>query len=108
VEETIRFIKQSYSLEDIRLLTYERLRTMAVLVMAAAYFTCVYLGREAKLRVLAAHAFQASKRIFGMAAFRFYAVADGIQHALFGRTRPVRPSKPPPPSPNLSLFPGPA
>jgi hypothetical protein len=69
-------------------------------------FTCVYLGREAKLRVLAAHAFQASKRIFGMAAFRFYAVADGIQHALFGRTRPVRPSKPPPPSPNLSLFPG--
>jgi hypothetical protein len=105
VEETIRFIKQSYNLEDIRLLTYERLRSMAVLVMAAAYFTCVYLGREAKLRVLAAHAFQASKRIFGMSAFRFYAVADGIQHALFGRTQPVRPPKPPPPTLNLSLFP---
>ena len=33
VEETIRFIKQSYQLEDIRLLLYERLRTMVTLVM---------------------------------------------------------------------------
>lgn len=33
VEETIRFIKQSYQFEDIRLLTYERLWTMAALVI---------------------------------------------------------------------------
>lgn len=105
VEETIRFIKQSYAVEDIRLLTYERLRTMAVLVMAAAYFTCVYLAGGAKQRILAVHAFEASKRIFGIAAFRFYAVADGIRHALYGRTRRVRPPRPVLPSPNLSLFP---
>lgn len=107
VEETIRFIKQSYDLEDIRLLRYERLRTMAVLVMAVAYFACVHLGRRAKLRILAAHVYQASKRIFGLAEFRFYAVAEGIQHVLYGRSRGVKPPNPPPWTPNLSLFPAP-
>jgi hypothetical protein len=107
VEETIRFIKQSYDLEDIRLLSYERLRTMAVLVMAVAYFACVHLGRESRLRILAAHALEASKRIFGIAGFRFYALADGIQNVLYGRSRGVRPPPPPPPTPNLCLFPAP-
>lgn len=105
VEETIRFIKQSYALEDIRLLSYQRLRTMAVLVMAVAYFACVHLGRRAKLRILAAHVYRASKRIFGLAEFRFYAVADGIQHVLYGRSGRVKAPPPPPPSPNLNLFP---
>jgi hypothetical protein len=41
VEENIRFIKQSYGLEDIRLLIYELLRIMAALVMAAACLACV-------------------------------------------------------------------
>jgi hypothetical protein len=32
--------------EDIRLLTHERLRTMAVAVIASAYFSCVFwVGR---------------------------------------------------------------
>lgn len=105
VEETIRFIKQSYGLEDIRLLSYERLQTMAALVMAVAYFACVYLGREAKLRILVVHVYEASKRIFGLAEFRFYAVADGIQNVLFGRSGGVYAPQPPPPTPNLSLFP---
>ena len=39
VEETIRFIKQSYHLEDIRVLNYERLRNLVALVLAAAYFS---------------------------------------------------------------------
>lgn len=38
VEETIHFIKQSYPLEDIRLLKYERLRNLMILVLAMAYF----------------------------------------------------------------------
>ena len=45
VEETIRFIKQSYQLEDIRLLKYERLRNLVMLVLATAYFASVYLGK---------------------------------------------------------------
>jgi hypothetical protein len=104
VEETIRFMKQSYDLEDIRLLTYERLRTMAVLVMAAAYFACVHLGRRAKLRILTCHVYEAAQRIFGIAEFRFYAIADGIRQALYGRSGPSKAPEPPPPPQNLSLF----
>jgi hypothetical protein len=85
VEETIRFIKQSYQLEDIRLLTYERLRNMAALVMATAYFACVHLGKSVKLQILVQHIQQAAKRIYGIPEFRFYALADGIKQILFAR-----------------------
>ena len=53
MEETIRFIKQSYRLEDLRVLDYERLRNLAALVMAAAYFAAVWLDESLKLAVLA-------------------------------------------------------
>jgi hypothetical protein len=85
VEETIRFIKQSYQLEDIRLLTYERLRNMAALVMVTAYFACVYLGRAVKLKILVQHLDQAARRIYGIPEFRYYALADGIKQILYSR-----------------------
>lgn len=44
VEETIRFIKQSYNLEDIRVLDYDRLKNLVALVVASAYFAAVWLG----------------------------------------------------------------
>ena len=84
VEDTIRFIKQSYDIEDIRVLTYDRLRNMVVLVLAASYFAAVWLGTNAKLNVLAMHAMNAAKRIFGIPDFRYYALADGIK-AIFKR-----------------------
>jgi len=85
IEETIRFIKQSYDLEDIRLLTYKRLQNMMALVLAVAYFAMVYLGIKTKLRVLARHVLKAARRLFGIPDFRFYALADGIRELLFGR-----------------------
>jgi hypothetical protein len=84
VEETIRFIKQSYDFEDVRVLTYQRLKNMAVLVVAASYFAAVWLGTRAKLNILAIHAMNAAKRIFGIPDFRYYALADGIR-AIFKR-----------------------
>jgi len=87
IEETIRFIKQSYNLEDIRLLTYRRLQNMMGLVLAVAYFTMVYLGIKTKLRVLARHILRAARRLFGIPDFRFYALADGIRELLFGRQK---------------------
>lgn len=42
VEETIRFVKQSYKVEDMRSLTLARLRNLAALVLAVAYFVMVW------------------------------------------------------------------
>ena len=78
VEETIRFIKQSYSLEDIRVLTYRRLRNLVALVLAASFFAVVYLGERLRVSVLARRVLRAAKRIYGIPAFHCYALADGI------------------------------
>ena len=79
VEETIRFIKQSYDIEDIRVLTYDRLKNMSVLVMAASFFAAVWLGTTTRLNILAMHTMNAAKRLFGIPDFRYYAVVDGIK-----------------------------
>ena len=84
IEDSIRFAKQSYRLEDIRLLTYQRLQNMMVLVMAAMYFACVWLGEGLRLRVLVAHVLKAVQRIFGISDFRYYAIADGIKEIFAG------------------------
>lgn len=87
IEETIRFIKQSYNLEDIRLLTYRRLQNMMALILAVAYFAMVYLGIKTKLRLLARHVLKAARRLFGIPDFRFYALADGIRELLFSHKK---------------------
>jgi hypothetical protein len=83
IEDVIRFVKQSYRLEDIRCLTYRRLQALMVLVTAAAYFAAVYLDLRMKLRLLAGHVLRASKRVFGIPDFRLYALADGIRQFLY-------------------------
>ena len=84
IEDSIRFMKQSYNLEDIRLLTYRRLQNMLVLVMGAMYFACVWLGNKLKLNILVHHALQSAKRLFGIPDFRYYAIADGIKEIFAG------------------------
>lgn len=79
VEETIRFLKQSYRLEDLRVLSYERLRNLTALVMAAAYFAAGWLGESLKLAVLASRVLKAAKRFFGVPQFHYYALADGMR-----------------------------
>ena len=106
VEDTIRFIEQSYDFEDIRVLTYTRLKNMATLVLAASYFAAVRLGTGTKLNILAMHAMNAAKRIFGIPDFRYYALADGIS-AIFKRIGkgPLHPrGHKPELSPQLSLW----
>ncbi len=84
IEDTIRFLKQSYDFEDVRVLTYQRLKNMATLLLAASYFSMVWLGTKTKLTILSMHVMEASKRIFGIPDFRYYALADGIK-AVFKR-----------------------
>ena len=53
IEETIRFIKQSYDLEDVRVLTYQRLQAISTLALAACFFAAACMGARAKLEILA-------------------------------------------------------
>jgi len=107
VEDTIRFVKQSYRLEDIRVLTYRRLQNLVALVLAASYFAAVHLGQRLRVSVLAGRVLKAAKRIFGIPAFHCYAMADGIA-AILRRTGQgplchLLRAKPPPMSLQLSL-----
>lgn len=101
IEETIRFIKQSYELEDIRVLSYRRLRNMVVLVNAVAYFTTSVIGTRMKLEILATHLIKASKRLFGIPDFRYYAIADGIREVC--ARSPRRAPRPPDDMPQLAF-----
>jgi hypothetical protein len=94
IEEAIRFTKQSYDLEDIRVMTYERLKNLVVLVNAVAFFTAVELGTRLKLDILATHLIKAAKRLFGIPDFRLYALSDGIRQVC---ARTPRHATPPPP-----------
>jgi hypothetical protein len=93
IEETFRFIKQSYNLEDIRVLKYQRLKNLVVLVTAAAYFAATFLGQKMKLRILCEKLLIISQRFFGIPPFRFYALADGIRGVL-AQSRPNAPPEP--------------
>ena len=84
IEETIRFIKQSYELEDVRVLNYRSLQNLMPLVLAASYFASVVLDTKAKLKVLAGHVLKAAKRLFGIPDFHYYAIADGLT-SIFSR-----------------------
>lgn len=84
IEDTFRLMKQSYNLEDIRILTYRRLQNMALIVLAALFFACVWLGNAIKMRILTHHALKAAKRFFGIPDFRYYAITDGIKEIMAG------------------------
>jgi len=103
---TIRFIKQSYELEEIRVLGYDSIRNLAMLVFACVYFAAVWLETKAKLKILATHVFKAAKRLFGIPDFHYYAVSDGIKSILQRAGQgPLHPRGPdPPPHPQLKLF----
>jgi len=80
IEETIRFIKQTYDLENIRVLKYARLQNMMALLLAVFYFLAVILDQSQKLTVMAGHVLKYAKRIFGIPDFKYYALGDGLSN----------------------------
>lgn len=78
VEDAIRYIKQAYRLEDIRLLDYERLRNMLAILLAAVYFASAWLGESVRRSILVRNITRISKRMFGVVEFHYYAIADGL------------------------------
>jgi len=85
IEETLRFAKQSYQLEDVRVLGYQSLKNMMAMALLAMFFTMTFLGQKTKLTVLCHHALSAAKRFFGIPNFKYYAIADGVKKILAGR-----------------------
>ncbi len=82
-EEVFRYTKQSYNLEDVRVQSYIGIRNIVVLVLAIAYFTSVYVGKNLKLKMIFEKIFFLSKRFFGIPVFYNYAMADGIYNCLY-------------------------
>ena len=95
IEETIRFIKQTYDMENIRVLKYVRLRNMMALLLAIFYFIAAKLDTVQKLKIMAGHVLKQAKRVFGVPDFKYYALGDGIS-AVFKRS-PGKLSNPKPP-----------
>ena len=77
-----RYIKQSYNLEDVRLLSYNGVRNITVFVHAIAYFTSKWIGLDLKMKLMKEKIFILSKRFFGVPSFYNYAIADGIYELL--------------------------
>jgi hypothetical protein len=82
-DESFRYIKQCYNLEDIRVRHYTSIRNVVVLILAIAYFAAVYLGDNLKLKMLTERIYLVSKRFFGVPTFFNYAIADGLYNLLF-------------------------
>lgn len=78
IEDTLRFAKQTYALEDVRVLGYQSLKNMMALALLAMSFNMLWLGQRDRLAILTRHALKAAKRLFGIADFRYYAIADGL------------------------------
>ncbi len=84
-EESFRFLKHEYHLEDVRVRRYVGLRNTIVIMHAVFYFLSVYLGRRLKLQILLNKILEKAKRFFEIPAFKQYAVADGIFRLLFNK-----------------------
>jgi hypothetical protein len=78
VEETIRFVKQTYDLENIRVLRYARLQNMMALLLAVFYFAAVVLDQNQKLIIMTGHILKSARRVFGIPDFKYYALGDGL------------------------------
>lgn len=96
VEETIRCVKTCYELENVRVLNYQGLQNLVVLVLAVVFFAACILDHDQRLRIMAQYVVRAAKRLFGVPEFKYYAFSDGL-HALFSRHpgKPHRPPRPP-------------
>jgi hypothetical protein len=93
-DESYRYIKQCYQLEDVRVRSYISIRNIVVFVLAASYFAAVYLGQSIKLKMLVERIFIVSKRFFGVPSFFNYAIADGIYNLLYPDKTALRGIKP--------------
>ena len=85
IEETIRFIKQTYGLENIRVLKYTRMKNIMSLLLVVFYFIAVVIDTPQTLKIMTGHLLRQAKRVFGVPNFKYYALGDGIS-AIFKKS----------------------
>ena len=69
IEETIRFIKTSYDLEDVRVLRYQGLQNLMPLVLAVVYFSALVLDGKEKLKIIVGHVLSAANHAKGVVEY---------------------------------------
>ena len=80
IEDTMWFIKQTYDLENIRVLKYVRAKNMMALLLAIFYFVAIILDHGQKLTVMVVPIFKYAKRVFGIPDFKYYALGEGLSN----------------------------
>ena len=91
IEETIRYVKTCYDVENVRAPTCRGLQNLMPLVLAVMYFAACILDHEQRLRIMAEYVEKADKRLFGIPEFKYYALSDGLR-SLFTR-HPGKPER---------------
>ena len=95
-DETYRYVKQAYNLEDVRVRKIVAIKNTVALVMAVAYFAMIYMGTSLKLKIMKEKIFVLAKRFFAIPVFFCYSMADGIYNLLKSYNTPInKKSKPP-------------
>lgn len=84
-EESFRFLKHEYHLEDVRVRSYVGLRNSIAIMHAVFYFVSVYLHRGLRVNILLEKILEKAKRFFEVPVFKHYAIADGIYRLLFNK-----------------------
>lgn len=87
-DETYRYIKQAYNMEDVRVRKLIAIKNMVAITMATAYFAVIYMGESLKRNVMKEKIFFLSKRFFAIPVFFCYAMADGIYNLLKSHEKP--------------------
>ena len=82
-EESFRFLKNEYNLEDVRVRSYVAVRNIVVILHAVFYFLSVELGVRLAFSIVFKKVMEKAKRFFEVTIFRQYALADGLGRMLF-------------------------
>jgi hypothetical protein len=82
-EESFRFLKNEYNLEDVRVRSYIAIRNVVAILHTVFYFLSVELGVRLSLNIMFKKVMEKAKRFFEVTIFRQYALADGLGRMLF-------------------------
>ncbi|MCE5299871.1 MAG: transposase [Spirochaetia bacterium] len=81
-EESFRFLKNEYNLEDARVRSYVAIRNVAAILHTVFYFLSVELGIKLAYSIVVKKVMEKAKRFFEVTIFKQYALADGIGRIL--------------------------